>query len=187
MSRQYSSKDKRKSASPMRRVYLTAAVLLLAVYVTSMLTAAPLAKYVSSAKGSDSVNVAKFVVETAASESTELSLITNNTVTTPATYTFNVSNVKDTTVINGVTTNYDVVVTLPQKIDGVAPSLTNGTTSVTGTSSDNITYTFANAGTFKAGVAETQSLTLTFTLTAADAVTGKYEGIQIDVNAVQAD
>ena len=183
MSSQYSSRGKGKSASPMRKVYLTAAVLLLAVYVTSMLTAAPLAKYVSKATGKDVIEVAQFGVETTAGEDTALSLVGIND---EATYTFSVSNAKDGTLINEVTTDYDVVVTLPQKIDNVGLTLKNGETSVTGTpSEDGKTYTFANAGRLEPATATTQTLTLTFTLNSAPTTTVTYDNIKIDVNAVQ--
>ena len=183
MSSQYSSRGKGKSASPMRKVYLTAAVLLLAVYVTSMLTAAPLAKYATNVTGSDTIQVAKFGVETTAGENTSLEL---NTTSTEATYTFSVSNAKDGTLINEVTTDYDVVVTLPQKIDNVDLTLKNGETSVEGTtSSDGKTYTFENAGRFEPATATTQTLTLTFTLDDEPTDTVTYSDIKIDVNAVQ--
>ena len=183
MSSQYSSRGKGKTASPMRKVYLTAAVLLLAVYVTSMLTAAPLAKYVSKATGKDVIEVAQFGVVTTASETTQLNL---NTTDTEATYTFSVSNAKEGTLINEVTTDYDVVVTLPQKIEGVSLTLENGETSVEGTtSSDGKTYTFANAGRFEPATAATQTLTLTFTLDNEPTDTVTYSDIKIDVNAVQ--
>ena len=182
MSSQYSSRGKGKTASPMRKIYLTAAVLLLAVYITSMLTAAPLAKYATNVTGNDTMQVAKFGVEITAGENTSLEL---NTTSTKATYTFSVSNAKDGTLINEVTTDYDVVVTLPKKIDNVDLTLKNGETSVTGTlSEDGKTYTFANAGRLVPATA-TQTLTLTFTLNSKPTDTVTYDNIKIDVNAVQ--
>ncbi len=185
MGRHYSS-NKRKRKSPTHKIYATAAVLLLAVYVTSMFAAAPLAKYASSASGSSEAEVAMFVVESAATTQDSALKLTSSSTT--ADYEFTVSNFKDNSIINEVTTNYDVKVTLPSKIAGVGLTLTNGTTSVTGSAStDGTVYTFEKAGTFEAGTSKTDNLKLTFTLTPADAVSGTYSDIAIDVTATQQD
>lgn len=186
MSRKYSKRPRGERFS--LRLYLAAAILLLTALGTSSWTATTLARYVTSATTEGSASVAAFVV-TAAKDGTQAETLTLTNVTGSAAltqdYKFTVGNG------NGaceVATAYDVVVTLPEKLDGVALSLKNGGTAVAGTkSTDGKTYTFENAGVLPAGQSQSDPLTLTFTLTPADAVSGTYENIQITVNAAQVD
>ena len=62
----------------------------------------------------------------------------------------------------------------------------DGNKDITGTTTDNVTYTFKDVGTFAAGTKQNDTLTLTFTAN-ADAASGSWSDINITVNAVQVD
>lgn len=164
---------------------LMAAVVLLVVIGSSLGTANLMAQYTTSTTGTDGARVARYVVNTQATTSgTSLELSASEKT---ADYQFTVSNRDDDGNINEVATNYAVEVSFPEKPTGVTLSLKNGTAAVNGTtSSDGKTYTFQNAGSFAAGVAKTDNLTLTFTMT-DDADSATLNGIKIMVNAAQID
>ena len=162
----------------------------LAVYLTFLLvaalafTGASFASYKTVATGSDSARVARFVVtaKPIVGQSESLTLDSSNP---SAAYTFTVSN-SDTKGVNETATSYDVVVTFSQKITGVTMTLKNGNKDITGTTTDNVTYTFKDVGTFAAGTKQNDTLTLTFTA-GTDAASGSWSNIKITVNAVQVD
>ena len=181
----HSPKKTKKPRLPLYRLYYAVVLLLVAVSGTSMWTTTTLAKYVTSSSGSDSARVARFAVSAAqsAGQNTEIALDAGGTTT--ANYTFTVSNKTDNGV-NETATGYDVVVTFPHKLTGVTLTLKNGETPINGTTTDNMIYTFTNAGEFAAGKEETHTLTLTFTIKDG-AEDGKWEGIEIKVRAAQKD
>ena len=162
----------------------------LAVYLAFLLvaalafTGASFASYKTVATGSDSARVARFAVAAAkdASQSESLTLDSTNT---SAEYKFTVSNT-DANGVNETATKYDVVVTFSQKITGVTMTLKNGNKDITGTTTDNVTYTFKDVGTFSAGTKQNDTLTLIFTAN-ADAASGSWSNIKITVNAEQVD
>ena len=65
-------------------------------------------------------------------------------------------------------------------------TLKNGNKDITGTTTDNVTYTFKDVGTFAAGTKQNDTLTLIFTAN-ADAASGSWSNIKITVNAEQVD
>ena len=162
----------------------------LAVYLTFLLvaalafTGASFASYKTVATSSDSARVARFVVTAAKSEGQREDL-TLDSANTSATYTFTVSNNKDGKV-NETATKYDVVVTFSKELTGVTLTLKNGNKDITGTTTDNVTYTFKDVGTFAAGTTQEHNLTLTFAAN-ADAASGSWSNIKITVNAEQVD
>lgn len=167
----------------LKHIYQAAALLLFLAVGSSMLATAPMAKYVTKAQITDSATVAEFSVS--AAEITTDKAFTLNSDDTTADYSFTVTSNSE------VATSYDVIVTLPEKIDGVTLSLKNTTqsTTVAGTASaDGTTYTFAGAGSFNPASSQTDALTLTFTLadeTAATAATHTGIGVQAVVTQVQ--
>ncbi len=188
MSRQYSPqhiKNKNKKFL-LHRLYLAVVFLLFAALGTSMWATAPLAKYITSTTGSDSARVARFAVSAAKSNGQSNSISLDEGDAATANYVFTVSN-QNTNGVNETATAYDVVVAFPSELSGVTLTLKNGTTSISGTATENDTvFTFANAGRFQAGMAQTDTLTLTFTMT-DDARNCTWEGIGITVNAAQQD
>ncbi len=159
----------------------------------------PWAKYGTSATGNDGARVARFEVNTATSQ-TDLDLQLGYTVNSKD-YAFSVSNQSsDGTILNEVTTNYDVIVTFPSAVDSSVVALTlknsakpeTSTTPLTPTaSSDNKTYTFSKAGTFEAASGATHNITLTFKLTdsalAGTLTPTTWSGVKVDVKATQVD
>ena len=162
----------------------------LAVYLTFLLvaalafTGASFASYKTVATSSDSARVARFVVTAAKSEGQREDLTLDSTKPS-AEYRFTVSN-NDASGVNETATRYDVVVTFSQKITGVTLTLKNGNKDITGTTTDNVTYTFKDVGTFAAGTKQNDTLTLTFTA-GTDAASGSWSNIKITVNAEQVD
>lgn len=163
----------------------------LAVYLAFLLlaalafTGASFASYKTVATGSDSARVARFVVTAARDTSQTTEDLTLDSSNTSATYTFTVSNF-DTNGVNETATSYDVNVVFPNALSGVSLTLKNGNTDITGTTTDNVTYTFKNAGAFAAGTKQNDTLTLTFTAD-ENAASGSWSGIKITVNAEQVD
>ena len=162
----------------------------LAVYLAFLLvaalafTGASFASYKTLATGSDSARVARFVVTAAKSEGQREDLTLDSTDPSAA-YTFTVSN-NEGDKVNETATSYDVVVTFPKELTGVTLTLKNGNKDITGTKTDNVTYTFKDVGTFAAGTKQNDTLTLTFTAN-ADAASGSWSTINITVNAEQVD
>ena len=162
----------------------------LAVYLAFLLvaalafTGASFASYKTEATSSDSARVARFVV-TAIPETNQSENLTLDSSTPSAGYKFTVSNT-DANGVNETATRYDVVVTFPQELTGVTLTLKNGNKDITGTTTDNVTYTFKDVGTFAAGTKQNDTLTLTFAAN-ADAASGSWSNIKITVNAEQVD
>lgn len=166
----------------------------LAVYLAFLLvaalafTGASAASYKTVATGSDSARVARFVV-TAMPETNQSKNLTLDSLNPSAAYTFTVFN-SDTNGanINETATSYDVNVVFPNALSGVSLTLKNNTDNkdIDGTATDNVTYTFKNAGAFAAGTKQNDTLTLTFTAD-ADAASGSWSNIKITVNAEQVD
>ena len=162
----------------------------LAVYLAFLLvaalafTGASAASYKTEASGSDSARVARFVV-TAAKDASQKEDLTLDSTKPSAAYTFTVSN-NEGDKVNETATSYDVVVTFPQELTGVTMTLKNGNKDITGTTTDNVTYTFKDVGTFAAGTKQNDTLALTFTAN-ADTASGSWRNIKITVNAVQVD
>ena len=163
----------------------------LAVYLAFLLvaalafTGASFASYKTEATSSDSARVARFVVTVAKDTSQTTEDLTLDSSNPSAGYTFTVSN-NDGGKVNETATKYDVNVVFPNALSGVSLTLKNGNTDITGTTTDNVTFTFKNVGTFAAGTKQTDTLTLTFTAS-ADAASGSWNGIKITVNAEQVD
>ncbi len=142
-------------------------------------------KYKTKLDGSSSVQVAKFIIDTTSDSETHDFVLTNSN--NSISYTFSVSN-KNLRGINEVTTNYDVVITFPSLAKDVKLSLNNGTKSINGFFSDDGTVaTFSNAGTFKAGVEQTDILTLNIALNSDNISTASWNNIKISVKASQVD
>ena len=185
MRKAHTPKHAKKSKFSLHRLYPAAALLLLAAIGTSMWATGPLAKYITAASGSDGARVARFAVGAAPSAGQSDDLRLDIFGDTAAAYTFTVSNV-GADGVNETATAYDVTVTFPSALKGVTLTLKNGETAVIGTASaDNKTFTFANVGVFPAATAQTDTLTLTFSM-AADAVNAVWDGIRIEVYAAQA-
>ena len=169
---------------PARRRLPLAVYLMFLLVAALAFTGASAASYKTEASGSDSARVARFVVAAAkdASQKEDLTLDSTNP---SAEYKFTVSN-KDASGVNETATSYDVVVTFPKKLTGVTLTLKNGNKDITGTTTDNVTYTFKDVGTFAAGTPQEHNLTLTFAAN-ADAASGSWSNINITVNARQVD
>lgn len=159
-----------------RLLYIVLALLLAAALTTAVLMSSPFAKFFNSEGDSDGARIARYafgkkvvssnldytLTSTSKNGEFQLSVNNQNTAVTPS--------------VNETKTKYDVILTLPKKTAdgtetrdmlGVTPTLTNESESTTISStksSDGYTYTFANAGTLAAGVAEADLLTLKFTL-----------------------
>ena len=166
----------------------------LAVYLAFLLvaalafTGASFASYKTQATSSDSARVARFAV-TANSVDGQREALTLDSTYPSATYTFTVSNTDANGVnINETATSYDVNVVFPNALSGVSLTLKNNTDNkdIDGTTTDNMTYTFKNAGAFAAGTKQRDTLTLTFTA-AENVASGSWSGIKITVNAEQVD
>ena len=166
----------------LKRVYQAAALLLFLAVGSSMLATAPFAKYVTKGgDSSDTATVAAFSVD--AAQVTDDPTYNLDSTTTTGDYKFTVTSNSE------VAATYNIVVTLPEEMDGVTMSLANATTGATvaGTpSADGLTYTFENAGTFAAASALTHELTLTFTADAG-ATSGTYSGIKLEAVITQVD
>ncbi len=167
----------------------------LAVYLAFLLvaalafTGASFASYKTVATGSDSARVARFAVA-AAKDASQSESLTLDSSTPSAGYKFTVSNT-DANGVNETATKYDVVVKFPTQLTGVTLTLTknnnNTQSTITGTvSADNKTFTFADAGSFTAGVAQTDSFALTFAV-GDGAANAAWNNINIIVNAAQVD
>ena len=167
-----------------------------AVYLAFLLIAAlaftgtSAASYKTQATGTDSARVARFVVTAAKGDSQSDSLTLDSAHTT-AEYNFTVANSAGANV-NETATKYDVVVEFPSALTGVTLALyktgENGAlTAIAGKSSDdNKTFTFANAGSFAAAAAQTDTFKLTFTA-GSGASNASWKDIKITVNAAQVD
>lgn len=164
------------------RIIVLAAVLLGLTLLSSRGIGSIYAKYTTGASWSDGARVARFAIHAApgANQGTDLGTLKKGE---SATYTFTVTNQVDGKV-NETATDYDVVVKLPQKADGLTLSLTNGSTPVAGTTADDTTWRFANAGTFAAAAEKTDTLTLTFAV-GDGAKNAKLQGISVTVEAAQ--
>ena len=168
----------------------------LAVYLAFLLVAAlaftgtSAASYKTQASGSDGARVARFVV-TAAKADLQSDSLTLTSTAKSASYVFTVANSKDGNV-NETATKYDVVVEFPSALTGVTLTLTKKindteTKNITGTASaDNKTFTFPDAGSFKAGEAQTDRFALTFAVSDG-AANATWNNIKIIVNAAQVD
>ena len=168
---------------PARRLPLVVYLAFLLVAALAF-TGASFASYKTVATGSDSARVARFVV-TAKPVDGQSEDLTLDSTKLSAAYTFTVSN-NEGGKVNETATSYDVVVTFSQKITGVTMTLKNGNNDITGTTTDNVTYTFKDVGTFAAGTKQNDTLTLTFTA-GTDAASGSWSNIKITVNAEQVD
>lgn len=167
----------------------------LAVYLAFLLVAAlaftgtSAASYKTQASGSDGARVARFVVTAAKADTQSESLKLTSTAPS-ASYVFTVANSKDVNV-NETATKYDVVVEFPSVLTGVKLTLTKyindtETQIFTGTSDDKKTFTFHDAGSFAAGVAQTDRFALTFAVSDG-AANNTWNNIKIIVNAAQVD
>ena len=181
---QHAGKQKQITAGRMIAVSicLITAIATLTVGIT-------LAKMVSTAGGSDSAQVAAFIVEADGTKGEKL-YIDCNTEAVTASCNFSVTNAKDGHV-SEVSMKYDVIITLPEALpETITLSVGdgNGTVSESKASTDRKTFTFANMGRFEVGQEDTRSYTLTFTAD-ADSVMQDYmfKDIIISVRAEQID
>lgn len=181
MSQNYLS-DPKKTKSPIRRLYKTAAILLIMASASLVWTSSTLARYTAGASGSDSAQVAGFVV-TAASDKTSISL---NKSDDTVKYPFSVSNSNSSSFTNEVMTNYGITVKFPSETSGISLRLKkgDGDTEYSPSTTDNKTYIFENVGTFEPGRAQTDNLTLNFKRQTSY-LTTSWSGISVTVNAVQ--
>jgi hypothetical protein len=187
MNRHYSPNHmkKVKFSLPLRRLYLTAAMLLVIAVGTSVRTSTTLARYTSTASGSSTAQVAAFVVNAAAAD-TQSAELTVSEDSSSASYAFSVSNFSGD-VVCGVETSYDVTVKFPSALSGVTLTLTDGGgEAIQAQTTDDTTYTFAGVGDFSPGVSRTDALTLNFALQDG-AEANVWDGISITVNAAQVD
>ncbi len=167
-------------------------ILLLLVGITFTLFATfTMARYTNTSENSDTARVAQFAVSQPTKQTdNDLAL---NLTDTSTTYTFTVSNVRDTSVVNEVKTSYDVVVTFPEALASyVTLTMTNDngdTDKAAVASTDNKTFTFKEMGTFEANTARTDTLTLKFTLDSSttESIAKTWSGIDITVKAQQVD
>ena len=187
MSRCYDPKNKKNKRQLLKKLCPIAAVLLIAAVGTAVLTATPFAKYISSVNSEESsATVAGFAVSTTNSGSKAIEF-KGGAQKTQDTYSFTVSNVAENGFVNEVSTSYDIEVVFPSEVKGINMTISDGTNEVSGTTADNITYTFSDVGTFEKGTAQTDNLTLTFNFDEDNAEAGTWEGIKINVNATQED
>lgn len=178
------------------------AVLAVAAIGSCALVAAPLAKYATTSKVDEaSARVAKFAVtavETDGASSNEYTLSATNTT---ATLQFGVQNAdvnaKGERVVTEVPTTYDVILTLPEELQGVSATITRDERvtesgeeavggEVQGKTTDNKTFTFSNVSTFPAGTVAADRLTLTFKLDPDKATSATYTGIKLEAKISQA-
>lgn len=179
MSQNYLS-DPKKTKSSIRRLYKTAAILLIMASASLVWTSSTLARYTADASGSDSAQVAGFVV-TAASNKTNISL---NKSDDTVEYPFSVSNSNSSSFTNEVRTNYGITVKFPSETSGISLRLKKGDTEYSPSTADNKTYIFENVGTFEPGKAQTDNLTLNFKRQTSY-LTTSWSDISVTVNAVQ--
>lgn len=165
------------------RIIVLAAVLLGLTLLSSRGIGSIYAKYTTGASWSDGARVARFAVSAQGAEQTAITLDASGEET--GSYAFTVSN-QTANGVNETATDYDVVVTFPCELKGVTLTLRNRETTVNAATTDNVTYTFDDVGTFPAGTAQTDQLTLTFTM-AEGAESGSWENIKIEVHAAQLD
>lgn len=152
--------------------------------IATLMVGITLAKMVSTASGSDSAQVAAFIVEAGEGTPSNLKIDCNEENKT-ATYAFAVTNTKDGKTAE-VSVKYDLIVTLPEALPAGVTMTVNG--NAASASADNKTFTFTNAGTFPAGVSETDQCTLTFTAD-TNLVEEDFQiaGIKVDIHAEQVD
>lgn len=176
----YAGKRKQITSSRMIAVcvLLIAAIATLSVGIT-------LAKMVSTASGSDSAQVAAFIVE-ATGEDTDTLEIDCGKADRTVSYTFAVTNTKDGKTAE-VAFSYNVIVTLPEALpDGITMTLDGKTGTA---SSDNKTVTFADKGHFEAGSSQTNTHRLVFSVPDADSILQDYvfENTIVSIRAEQLD
>ena len=152
--------------------------------ITILSTGTTLSKMVSTAAGSSSAQVAAFIVEANGSKQ-ELLTVDCNSNTANAAYSLSVTNEKNGKV-SEVSIKYNIIVTLPE-------ALPNGVTVKVGDkagtlSADKKTYTFADVGTFPAGIKATHNCTLLFEAD-TNLVEDEYliENIQVSIHTEQVD
>ncbi len=182
MSRYSTAKYLKKSKFPLQQLYLAVSLLVVLAVGSSTWTSTTMAKYVSSASGSDSARVAAFVVNASGQANETLILDVNEP---SVDYTFSVTNAGEKSV-SQVTVDYDVTVKFPSALSNVTLTLKKGDAVYTGTTTDNLTYIFQNVGTFQPGVSRTDTLTLVFTRGSGDAA-ASWSNISVTVNATQQD
>ena len=172
---------KRKQITAGRMV---AIVILLITAIVTLMVGITLAKMVSTAGGSDSAQVAAFIVEAEEGTPSALKIDCNTDIKT-ASYTFAVTNTKDGKTAE-VSVKYDLIVTLPEALPAGVTMTINGKSA--NVSVDGKTHTFKDAGMFKAGQEAKDNYILAFRantyLVEEDYM---FEKIQVSVRTEQVD
>lgn len=182
MNKQHSPRRLKAERLQINWLLMVVAVLLVAVIGSSLGTANLMAQYTTSTTGTDSARVARYVgLDIIPSDGNTPKILDADTA--EATYDFLVENIEE----NETAIAYDVVITVPSPLQGVALTVKNGGNAVKGTvSADGLTYTFKNVGSFAAGEQGRQKATVVFTRQEG-AVNANWNKISIAVNAAQID
>ena len=153
---------KPKNASDKKLFSLPLHIYLIYLLVcTVLLTGVTFSHYITTTNGGDNANVAGGIIVVTSNSNTELimeqpfdsSIVTQD-------FSFEVFNYSSNA-ISEVAIQYDVIVTLNEKLpDGVSLTMDGNDYSA---SDNNNKYTFSNAGTFEAGVQDSNTHTLSFT------------------------
>ena len=163
---------------------MTAVCILLITAIVTLTVGITLAKMISTAGGSDSIQVAAFIVEAEEGTPSDLKIDCAATDKT-ASYAFAITNTKDGKTAE-VSVKYDLIVTLPEALPAGVTMTVNG--NAASASADNKSFTFTNAGTLPAGKAVTHNCTLLFTAdTNLVEEDFRIAGIKVDIHAEQVD
>ncbi len=192
MSRQLTKKDGKTIKNWIGDNLQLAIIIVLVIGIClTLLSSLLVAKYTKQTSATDSARVAQFAISQPTKQTnTDLGI---NLTDASTTYTFTVSNVRDTSVVNEVKTSYDIVVTFPEALeDYVTLTMSNdngATDKVAVVSADNKTFTFKEMGTFEANTARTDTISLKFTFDASttDNINKTWSGIGITLKAKQVD
>lgn len=183
MNKQHSPRRLKAERLPVNWLLMAAVVLLVAVIGSSLGTANLMAQYTTSTTGTDSARVARYVGLSIVPSNDQDATKILDADTDKAKYFFLVRNTAE----NETAIAYDVVISFPKKLEGVALTVENEAKSVKGTvSNDGLTYTFKNVGSFAAGKAGSQKPVVIFTRQEG-AKNMTWDKIRIAVNAAQID
>jgi len=158
-------------------------ILFLLIITTSVVTTLSLSKFEKQVTGIGETSVARFAVKSIGKTTVDLTL-DPNTTDNKVSYSLAISN-RENNKTSEVDIKFDVIVKLPKPL---ASGLTMKLSGKTGTvSSDGLTYTFKDAGTFTAGSGLSRSFSLAFTADYDLLSYDVYSGIKVLVYAEQID
>jgi uncharacterized protein YpmB len=159
-------------------------LMFLVILTTIFVSAFSTSKYASQNVNSDSSRAAMFIVD-ASSEDESIDIDCNETDTT--TYTLKVTNKDKDGNISEVATSYKIIVTFEEKLpEGATMKLYNDDKEIEQTvSSDQLTYTFNDAGKLSAGIEDEQELKLKFSVDADNTEDFKNKKVSINIYSEQ--